>query len=118
MNIGMTQINNLAENKNVQKCLQYLKETEGQTLKEQLDLTCIESPTGQEQERAEYILALMKAYGLHSAKIDGAGNVTGRLLGSEGGGCVLIEAHMDTVFPKGTVRERPSCVDGVINWPC
>ena len=117
MNTSKNTVDQLMENTVIQECIKYLELSEEQTLEEQIDLACIEAPTNYEQERAEHICSLMESYGLESVSIDGGGNASGMLQGSEGNGCILVEAHMDTVFPKGTVTERPTCVDGVIRCP-
>jgi acetylornithine deacetylase/succinyl-diaminopimelate desuccinylase-like protein len=58
------------------------------------------APTGQEGERAKVVSELLCERG-YAAEIDDVGNVFARR-GSRGGACLLLAAHIDTVFPLGT----------------
>ena len=69
---------------------------------EQVEICEIPSPTFHEEKRAEEIARRMKAYGLTDVSIDAIGNVVGVRKGSGNGPVLVIDAHMDTVFPEGT----------------
>lgn len=60
----------------------------------------VPAPTGAEQERAGYVAGLLEERG-YAGEIDEAGNVYARR-GSKGGPVLLVDAHLDTVFPAGT----------------
>lgn len=102
----------------VKKGLAFVKEDEAYSIEEQIDLTCIEAPTGHEENKAKAILEKFEALGLEDVHMDGIKNAIGVLKGTEGKKTILIEAHMDTVFPLGTVTERPVIgEDNVIHCP-
>lgn len=69
-----------------------------------ITLTEIPAPPFKEQKRAEAYMAMLKAHGLTDVEMDAEGNVMGlrRGSGKPGGPVVVIEAHLDTVFPEGT----------------
>jgi acetylornithine deacetylase/succinyl-diaminopimelate desuccinylase-like protein len=67
-------------------------------------LTEIPAPPFKEKARAEAYLEMLRAAGLTDVEMDPEGNVMGlrRGTGPAGGPLVVIEAHLDTVFPEGT----------------
>lgn len=64
-----------------------------------------EAPTFHEEERAKLFAQKLTEYGLADVRIDGDGNVWGIRKGIGNGPVILVEAHMDTVFPFGSVKE-------------
>ena len=64
-----------------------------------------EAPTFHEQARAKLFAEKLTEYGLADVKIDADGNVWGIRKGTGSGPVILAEAHMDTVFPFGSVKE-------------
>ena len=72
-------------------------------IREQVELTCLEAPTFHERERALALERKFREAGLSDVRIDRGGNVIGVRRGCGRGPRVLIEAHMDTVFPLGSV---------------
>ncbi len=88
----------------VKKALAFIQEDERRTLDEQKELVLIEAPTGQEEERAKVFADKFRALGLTDVHIDRGGNVIGVRPGTGNGPRVLIEGHLDTVFPFGTVH--------------
>jgi tripeptide aminopeptidase len=60
----------------------------------------VPSPTGHEQDRARFIAALLEERG-YAPEIDEVSNVYARR-GDRGGHVLLVDAHIDTVFPPGT----------------
>jgi len=73
-------------------------------VKELITITEIPAPPFGEQARAAYFAKAFKDMGLTDVAIDAEGNVTGIRRGTvaPGGPLVVISAHLDTVFPKGT----------------
>jgi acetylornithine deacetylase/succinyl-diaminopimelate desuccinylase-like protein len=65
-------------------------------------ITEIPAPSGHEAQRADYVEALLKQYGLTDVHRDAAGNVMGTRKGTGGGKHVVFDAHLDTVFALGT----------------
>ncbi|CAN5728504.1 M20/M25/M40 family metallo-hydrolase [soil metagenome] len=60
----------------------------------------VAAPTDHEQERAEFVAGLLRQRG-YEPEIDEVSNVYARR-GNHGGPLLLIDAHLDTVFPAGT----------------
>jgi acetylornithine deacetylase/succinyl-diaminopimelate desuccinylase-like protein len=84
----------------VAKALAWVDAHQGQIVEEAIRICEIPAPTLDEGERAEYVRGRFEALGLEEVRIDEAGNVRGRRLGSGGGRNLAITAHLDTVFPK------------------
>jgi tripeptide aminopeptidase len=74
-----------------------------------LELVQIDSPSGQEDEIARHLMAVLSGLGLQVVR-DKTGNVIGRLAGE--GQPILLSAHMDTVEPGRGVK--PVVEDGVV----
>lgn len=64
----------------------------------------IPAPTFDESRRAGFVRGLFEAQGLDHVSMDELGNVYGLLPGAKGRELkpLIISAHLDTVFPKGT----------------
>jgi tripeptide aminopeptidase len=74
-----------------------------------LELVQIDSPSGQEDEIARHLVAVLKSLDLLVVR-DATGNVIGRLAGE--GPPILLSAHMDTVEPGRGVK--PIIEGGII----
>ena len=71
-----------------------------------LDLVAIPAPPFGEGPRADAALALFSALGLADPRLDDAGNALAELPSPDApanGPVLLVSAHLDTVFPAGTV---------------
>jgi acetylornithine deacetylase/succinyl-diaminopimelate desuccinylase-like protein len=67
----------------------------------QVAVSEIPAPTGEEEERADWVARRFRALGLAGVHMDGAGNVVGRRPGvSAREAPVVVLAHLDTVFPR------------------
>lgn len=88
----------------VQNALAAIEQDQENSLEEQIRLTCVEAPTYQEQNRAELFAQMLHELGLEDVHIDRGSNVLGLRRGTKPGKKVLVEAHMDTVFPMGSVK--------------
>ncbi len=88
----------------VKAVLEYIEADQPRTKQDQIELVQIEAPTGEEGRRTEAFADRLRALGLEDVHIDRGGNVVGLRRGSKGGLKVLVEGHLDTVFPIGTVR--------------
>src|SRR5512146_2016505 len=71
-------------------------------VRSQIAVAQIAAPTGEEQERGGWIARRFRDCGLSDLHTDEAGNVIGRRAGVEDVAHVVICAHLDTVFPRGT----------------
>jgi acetylornithine deacetylase/succinyl-diaminopimelate desuccinylase-like protein len=70
----------------------------------QLEMLAIPAPTFGEGARAAWFLERFQALGLANVHLDAAGNALAELgpPAVQGGPCVLLSAHLDTVFPPET----------------
>jgi tripeptide aminopeptidase len=76
----------------------------------------IPAPPFDESRRARHVRALFEEIGLTRPHVDDEGNVRATLNGAAPGPCLLVAAHLDTVFPEDTdltVSRR----DGVLIGP-
>lgn len=89
----------------VQEALSFIEVDEKNTLEEQKELVLIEAPTFQESVRANVIAERFTELGLENVHIDRGGNVVGLKKGKNSNFKILIEGHLDTVFPMGSVKE-------------
>ncbi|MBW1903027.1 MAG: M20/M25/M40 family metallo-hydrolase [Deltaproteobacteria bacterium] len=62
----------------------------------------IPAPSLDEGERSIFIKSQFEGVGLSNVLVDGIGNVYGRLSGAGGACPLVISAHLDTVFSRGT----------------
>lgn len=100
----------------VQAALSYIKENHLASMEEHKQFIACEAPTFHEEKRAALYCEKLKELGIEDAKIDAYGNVYGYRKGAGKGPTVLVEAHMDTVFPFGSVKEIRD-EDGIIYAP-
>ncbi len=106
----------LTKNEKVLKALAFMEEDQEAVIEKQIELTLIPAPTYHEEKKAQRLLEMFKEEGLTDCHIDEYGNCVGIRKGTGGGKTVIVEGHMDTVFPLDTeltiVRE-----DGFIKCP-
>ena len=95
----------IAELDEVKKALEFAKEDEKNAVEQLIELTLIEAPTFHEHKRAQYMAAQFSALGLENVTIDKNLVVYGTRKGTGNGPTVVVDGHMDTVFPEGTVKE-------------
>ena len=88
----------------VKKALEFIEKDQARTIEDQKELVLIEAPTGHEENRAREFAERLKALGLEQVHIDQGGNVISVMKGAGTGPKVLLEGHLDTVFPFGTVK--------------
>lgn len=89
----------------VQEGLRFIKQDEEKFIDELIEITKIEAPTFYEQNRAKYMVEHFEKLGLEDVHIDQFGNAIGVLKGTNPSFSVVLDAHMDTVFPFGSVKE-------------
>lgn len=95
-------VRELAANERVKAALALCAAEKERAMAEQVRISEIESPTFAEKVRGEFIMGLMREYGLQDVVMDPSGNVVGRRPGRGNGPVLAIAAHLDTVFPAGT----------------
>jgi acetylornithine deacetylase/succinyl-diaminopimelate desuccinylase-like protein len=86
----------------VKAALDILKADNAWTLQQQIELTQIPAPPFKESVRAAEFKRRLEGVGLRNVRIDEVGNVIAERRGVGNGPTVLIEGHLDTVFPEGT----------------
>jgi len=103
VNKNVTQsIDKILASLDVKKAMAYLKSDESQTLKQAVTLSEIPAPAMTEEAKAKAYLELIKQAGIADARIDKEGNVVAIRKGAGAGPTIVVDAHIDTVFPVGT----------------
>jgi tripeptide aminopeptidase len=92
----------LSKNKLVKDALAYIDQLEPVTRKEHIELTQVPAPPFKEEKRAQYFKKMLEAAKADKVWIDSLGNVLALRKGTQGGRAVVLDAHLDTVFPEGT----------------
>lgn len=89
-------------NPRVRAALDMIKADKAWTMQQQVELTQIPAPPFKESTRAAEYKKRLEALGFTNVRIDSAGNVIAMRPGTGTGPTVLIQGHLDTVFPAGT----------------
>jgi tripeptide aminopeptidase len=98
-------ISQLAARPDVHQAFQWLHLQDLRLRQWQMEAIAIPSPPFGERARAEWLCAEFTRLGLSNVHIDGEGNALAELSASDAdqnSACVLLSAHIDTVFPAGT----------------
>jgi tripeptide aminopeptidase len=91
----------------VRALLDSIKARNAWTLEQQTAICEIPAPPFKETARGLAYKAAFEQLGLTNVRVDSVGNVLGERRGTGKGPTVVIEGHLDTVFPEGTdVRVR------------
>jgi len=69
---------------------------------EQIRICSVPATPFAEQERAEYLADRFRALGLSDVSLDEEGNCLGLFAGRSSSPLIVVSAHLDTVFAKGT----------------
>lgn len=99
----------LTKNKLVKDAFALIDQLEPVTRKEHIELTQIPAPPFKEEKRAQYFKKMLEAARADKVWIDSLGNVLALRKGAKGTRTIVLDAHLDTVFPEGTdliVKER------------
>ncbi len=83
----------------VKQALQFAQDDQEEIIQRQMELALIPSPTFHEEKKAARFLEMFQAEGLEDCHIDEYGNCVGIRRGTGGGKTLLVEGHLDTVFP-------------------
>ena len=86
----------------VKEVLDIIRADKAWTFQQQLEIVQIPAPPFKEALRAADMKRRFEAAGLKNVRIDAVGNVIAERKGRGRGPTVLIEGHLDTVFPDGT----------------
>lgn len=90
------------DNPRLRAALDTIKAQEAWTLDQQISLCEIPAPPFKEATRAAEYRRRLQALGIANVRIDSVGNVIAERRGIGAGPSVLIQGHLDTVFPEGT----------------
>jgi acetylornithine deacetylase/succinyl-diaminopimelate desuccinylase-like protein len=90
------------DNARLSAALDTIKAQEAWTLEQQISLCEIPAPSFKEATRAAEYRRRLQALGIANVRIDSVGNVIAERRGTGAGPTVLIQGHLDTVFPEGT----------------
>lgn len=112
------QVGAIQNNSKVKSANEYIDRNHAGILREWIQITEINAPSGHEQQRAKYLERLLRQYKLQNVHYDSAGNLIAVRKGTGGGRTVVFDAHLDTVFQPGlkikaTVREGKVYAPGV-----
>ena len=97
-----TEIQNLSKNKLVIEAFNLIDVLEPFTVKELIELTEIPAPPFKETLRAQKVKQLFETAGADKVWMDSIGNVLAMRHGKRATQTVVLDAHLDTVFPEGT----------------
>ena len=96
------EIQALSQKANVKKALAMFPECEAWTRQNLITLTEIPAPPFKEEVRGRAYADMLRKVGADSVWIDEVGNVLAKRRGKSGKKTVVLEAHLDTVFPEET----------------
>ena len=97
-----SEIKKLNKKKQIQAAFSIIDEIDDQTTEDLITLTEIEAPPFKEGKRAKAFKTMLEQTEMDKVWIDEVGNVIGLKKGDEGNRVVVLDAHLDTVFPEGT----------------
>jgi len=86
----------------VRAALDTIKSENAWTLAQQVSICQIAAPPFKETRRGAEFARRLRALGLANVRVDRVGNVIAERRGTGSGPAVLIQGHLDTVFPEGT----------------
>ena len=95
-------IKELLQSARVREALHFFEAQAAEITNEQVAICSIPAPPFQEAERAAYLCEKFRELGLSEARIDEEGNCVALRRGRTLSPLVVVSAHLDTVFPKGT----------------
>tara|TARA_R110002073_G_scaffold312586_1_gene484085 strand:+ start:9773 stop:11071 length:1299 start_codon:yes stop_codon:yes gene_type:complete len=98
----VTEMKKITKVKSVQKALKTIDDIDGQTIKNMITLTEIPAPPFKEAKRAKKLVEMFVEVGIDSVWIDKVGNVLALRKGTKRDKIIVLDAHIDTVFPEGT----------------
>lgn len=92
----------LLQEPSMRTALARARATEAQTIDDQIRFCQVPAPPFEEAARGDVLRRAFGTVGLRNVRVDGAGNVIGERPGMVARPRVVLAAHLDTVFPKGT----------------
>ena len=86
----------------VEGALRFFETNAGEITEEHIRICSVPATPFAEQQRADYLAERFHELGLHDVSIDEEGNCLGLFRGSAATPLIIVSAHLDTVFAKGT----------------
>lgn len=86
----------------VAEALRFFETNAAAITEEQIRICSVPATPFAEQERAAYFAERFRELGLHDVSIDDEGNCLGLWRGASSAPLIIVSAHLDTVFAKGT----------------
>ncbi|MBV6522634.1 MAG: N-acetyl-lysine deacetylase [Gemmatimonadaceae bacterium] len=91
-----------ADHPAIKAALETIKADNAWTIEQQVSICEIPAPPFKEERRAAEMKRRFESLGLSNVRIDSIGNVIGEYRGEGDGPTVMVNAHLDTVFPEDT----------------
>ncbi|MGI9065424.1 MAG: M20 family metallopeptidase [Pyrinomonadaceae bacterium] len=112
------QVQAIQNNLKVKTANEYIDRNHSAILREWIQITEINAPSGHERDRAKYLERVLRKSKRLNIHYDSAGNLIAVRKGTGGGRRVVFDAHLDTVFQPGlkikaAVREGKVYAPGV-----
>ncbi|TVP51226.1 MAG: M20/M25/M40 family metallo-hydrolase [Mongoliibacter sp.] len=98
----MEQVQQFSSKPEIKEAFAYIREIDDQTIADMITLTEIPAPSYHEEEKGKAFAEMLRKAGADSVWTDEVGNVIGLRKGTKGEKTILVEGHLDTVFPFGT----------------
>ena len=92
----------LLQNPAVRAAIESAKADEMRTIDDQIRICEVEAPPFHEAKRGELVASIFREVGLKNVRTDPEGNVIGERPGAAPRPNLVMSAHLDTVFPRGT----------------
>lgn len=96
------EIESLAQQPAIKLAFKTIVDLDAETIQNLITLTEIPAPPFNERKRGQKFKEMIEAIGADSVWIDRAGNVIALRKGKTGKKTVVLEGHLDIVFPEGT----------------
>jgi tripeptide aminopeptidase len=99
----------------VKAAVEFARTDEQRAIDDQIRICEVEAPPFEETKRGELLASLFRETGLKNVRVDRVGNVIAERPGTSARPNLVISAHLDTVFPRGTdvrVRRQGSVLRG------
>ncbi|MCS4436003.1 M20/M25/M40 family metallo-hydrolase [Aquiflexum gelatinilyticum] len=103
------EVQELARKPAIKKAFEYIIEIDPVTIQDMITLTEIPTPTFHEKEKGIVYADMLRKAGADSVWTDEVGNVIALRKGTKSDKTIMVDAHLDTVFPFGTdvkVKQR------------
>jgi len=98
----LNEIESLTKQPVIKTAFKAIVDLDAETIQNLVTLTQIPAPPFKEEQRGQKFKEMLETIGVDSIWIDKAGNVIALRRGKSGKKTVVIEGHLDTVFPEGT----------------